>query len=53
MAKVFKKGGLAALSRGKNGKAPSQINHGFDILFIHIRNIFHGNIIGSLWINYP
>jgi hypothetical protein len=39
------------LSGSKNGKIPSPVNHGFQILIVHIGYIFQLHIIGCNWVN--
>jgi len=39
------------MSGGKDGKIPSPVNHGFQVLIVHIGYVFQLHIKGCTWIN--
>jgi hypothetical protein len=51
-AKTLKEGGLAALSGREYGKVTSQVNHGLDVVVVHIGNIFQRNVIRGRRVNH-
>ena len=51
--KFIKKSGLPALPGGKYGEVPAQVNHGLDVLVVHIGYIFQMDAIGRRRINNP